>query len=341
MTTESEELSAPLDLSTIEFETNVPTWSGGAADVFKATHPQLGALALKRPRGACHPGSGGYKQIEKEAAIWKDLIHPNVLRFIALYEREGAFYIVSPFLHNGTVPEYLSKNPDADRASLIRDLARGLKYLHQRGIVHGDVKGNNVLVSSSTPVEGVVADFGLAKLVDTRTITSQQGAGTPRWQSPELFYGGPRTFKSDVYAFGMTVYEIISGKLPFDDVPDYGVFFRVHNKERPVPMPRVSSSGYIYAVEWEVAEAAWDHEDGLRPSMDNILGSLESHNKLGKIYLKARIKVICEQMPHLTGYVSRTLDDRSGSQVVTREVSKSLIITWDPKAPGSQLVHMV
>lgn len=203
-----------------------------------------------------------------------------------------------------------------------------------------------------------MADFGLAKLVDTRTITSQQGAGTPRWQSPELFYGGPRTFKSDVYAFGMTVYEvgtlhcraievliplgqIISGKLPFDDVPDYGVFFKVHNKERPVPTPRVSSSGYIYTVEWEVAKAAWDHEDGLRPSMDTILESLESHNKLGKVNLKARIKVICEQMPHLTGYVSRILDVRSGSQVVTREVSRSLVITWDPKPSDSQVVHMV
>ncbi|KAG8897282.1 hypothetical protein FRC00_004589, partial [Tulasnella sp. 408] len=215
MATESEELSAPVDLSTIEFETNVPTWSGGAADVFKATHPQLGALALKRPRGACHPGSSGYKQIEKEAAIWKDLIHPNVLRFIALYEREGAFYIVSPFLHNGTVPEYLSKNPNANRASLYMVTSKGTTYSYLR------------------------------------------------------------------------------------------------------------------------------HEDRLRPSMDNILESLESHNKLGKIYLKARIKVICEQMPHLTGYVSRTLDDRSGSQVVTREVSKSLIITWDPKASGSQVVYMV
>lgn len=153
-----------------------------------------------------------------------------------------------------------------------------------------------MLVSSSTPVQGVVADFGLAKLVDTRTVTSHQGAGTPRWQSPELFYGGPRTFKSDVYAFGMTVYEIISGKFPFDDVPDYGVFFKVHNKERPIPTPRVSPSGHSYALEWEAAEAAWDHDAKLRPSMDHILGSLESQNKLPKTYLKARIKVICEQV---------------------------------------------
>lgn len=196
-----------MDWSALKFEKNSPTWSGGFADVYKASHPQLGVLALKRPRGACDPGSREYRHLEKEVSIWKGLIHPNVLQLIGIYEKDAAVYIVSPFLRNGTVPQYLSKNPDADRASFIRDLARGLNYLHQQGVIHGDIKGSNLLVSSSVPVSGLVADFGLAKLEDTHTVTSQQGAGTPRWQSPELFYGGPRTFKSDVYAFGMTVYE--------------------------------------------------------------------------------------------------------------------------------------
>lgn len=81
----------------------------------------------------------------------------------------------------------------------------GLEYLHKCGIVHGDIKGRNMFVSSS--IKGVVADFGLAKMVDTQTAASQRGQGTVRWESPELLDGGPRTFKSDVYAFGITVYE--------------------------------------------------------------------------------------------------------------------------------------
>ncbi|KAG8901888.1 hypothetical protein FRC01_009721, partial [Tulasnella sp. 417] len=222
----------------------------------------------------------------------------------------------------------------------VRDLARGLNYLHQRGIVHGDIKGTNVLVSSSVPVEGIVADFGLAKLVDTQTITSQQGAGTPRWQSPELMYGGPRTFKSDVYAFGMTVYEIISGKLPFEDVPYYAVFFKVHNKERPVPMPIMSPSGYLYSTEWGLAQASWDHDAERRPTIDRILQSLEPQEK-SRTFLKARIKVICDRMPEYSGYVSRTLNSEYGSQVVTQDVSDSLIIAWDPKLLGGQTVYML
>ncbi|KAG9041471.1 hypothetical protein FS837_012208, partial [Tulasnella sp. UAMH 9824] len=222
----------------------------------------------------------------------------------------------------------------------VRDLARGLDYLHQRGIVHGDIKGSNLLVSSSVPVEGIVADFGLAKLVDTQTVTSQQGAGTPRWQSPELMYGGPRTFKSDVYAFGMTVYEIISGKLPFDDVPYYAVFFKVHSGERPVPVPRASSSGQLYTREWEVARASWDHNFERRPSMDHILELLESRNDSQK-YRGARIKVVCDQMPECTGYVSRTLNKKYGSMVVTQDASDALNVVWDPKSPGPQTLYML
>ncbi|KAG9017647.1 hypothetical protein FRB90_000384 [Tulasnella sp. 427] len=329
-----------IDWSLLELEKGSLRWSGGFADVYVASHPQLGLLALKRPRGACHPESREYRHLEKEAAIWKDLVHPNVLPFVGIYEKDDAVYMVSPFLENGTVPQYISTNPAADRARFIRDLAKGLNYLHQSGIVHGDIKGSNLLVSSTFPVEGVVADFGLAKLVDTQTVSSLQGAGTPRWQSPELMYGEPRSFQSDVYAFGMTVYEIISGKLPFDDVPYYAIFFKVHNKERPNPTPRISPSGYLYTREWDVAQAAWDHNAELRPSMDRILRMLEPLAKL-QHFVEARIKVVCDEMPEYTGYVSRKLNHQYGSQVVTPNLDDALIVAWDPRASSSQVLEML
>lgn len=69
-----------------------------------------------------------------------------------------------------------------------------------------------------------------------------------------------------------------------------------------MPRPRISPSGYLYAKEWEVAQAAWDQDDELRPSMNHIIETLESQNYSQK-YIKARIKVICEQMPACSGYV--------------------------------------
>ncbi|KAG8948950.1 hypothetical protein FRC04_009151 [Tulasnella sp. 424] len=337
---ESKQVSGPaIDWSTLELGSNIPRWSGGFADVFVASHPKLGSLALKRPRGACLPGSMEYRHLEKEVAIWQGLIHPNVLLFIGMCEKDGAVYIVTPFLHNGTVPQYISNNPDANRAAFIRDLAKGLRYLHQRGIVHGDIKGNNLLVSSSVPVEGIVADFGLAKLADTSTVSSQQGAGTPRWQSPELMYGAPRSFQSDVYAFGMTVYEIISGKVPFDDAPYYAIFFKVHNQERPVPTPLVSPSGYDYTREWDVAQTAWDHDPQFRPSMERILQILEPPKK-PEYFIEARIKVVCDELPEYTGYVSRTLNREYGSQIVTQDLSDALVVAWDTQVSSLQVIEM-
>lgn len=87
------------------------------------------------------------------------------------------------------------------------EIAEGLAYLHQCGIIHGDLKGNNVLICREEHVQ--LCDFGLAKHVTSRTCTSLRGVGSIPWQSPELLQDGcRRTFQSDVYAFGITIYEV-------------------------------------------------------------------------------------------------------------------------------------
>lgn len=90
------------------------------------------------------------------------------------------------------------------------EIAEGLAYLHQSGIIHGDLKGNNALISSGEHI--LLCDFGLAKHVTSRTSTSLRGMGSIPWQSPELLQdSGRRTFQSDVYAFGILVYEVSAG----------------------------------------------------------------------------------------------------------------------------------
>lgn len=124
------------------------------------------------------------------------------------------------------------------------------------------------------------------------------------------------------------------------EVPTYAVFFKVHNKQRPVPRPRISPSRYLYVKEWEAAQAAWDQDAELRPSMDHILETLESQNNSQK-YIKARVKVVCEQMPACSGYVSRSLDEDFGSQQVTQAIEESLIVAWDPDDQNPQVVYML
>lgn len=88
----------------------------------------------------------------------------------------------------------------------VQELASALAYLHRQGVVHGDVKGANMLVSRDIKI--LLCDFGLAKIIGSTTSTSCTGLGTLRWQAPELWDDSPKTYKSDVYAFGFTVYEV-------------------------------------------------------------------------------------------------------------------------------------
>lgn len=94
----------------------------------------------------------------------------------------------------------------------MQELATALAYLHAQGVVHGDLKGSNALVSAE-PVSILLCDFGLSKMVDTKTSTSRSGLGTLRWQAPELMNESSKSFQTDVYAFGMMTYEVIGASL--------------------------------------------------------------------------------------------------------------------------------
>ncbi|KAG8948951.1 hypothetical protein FRC04_009152 [Tulasnella sp. 424] len=178
---QAEESPSPIDFESLVLDRHPFNTSGGFCDVYKAEHPQWGFLALKRPKGMGDPGSANYRHLLQEAALWKAARHPNVLRFFGAWEANNTVYLVSPFLDNGTVMQYLAAHPDADRTKFILDIARGLSYLHDLDIVHGDIKGNNILISTALDaVDAVVADFGLAKLADSSTVPSLKGAGSLR-----------------------------------------------------------------------------------------------------------------------------------------------------------------
>lgn len=109
---------------------------------------------------------------------------------------------------SSVLPESSASVRGSDFLEQIYEIAEGLAYLHERGVIHGDIKGMNVLISAHLRV--LVCDFGLAKAANSATATSLVGVGSLRWQAPELLGGGTKTEKSDVYAFGITVAEVSS-----------------------------------------------------------------------------------------------------------------------------------
>ena len=132
-------------------------------------------------------------------------------------------YLVAPFAKYGSLPQYLVLNPEADRPMFVSlfeyilpkgfkppiqlaQTAAGLAYLHEQSVVHGDVKGANILVFDGPSAR--ICDFGLAKQADPNPGTTQNNVGSLYWMSPERLQDQTRTRESDVYAFGLTIYEV-------------------------------------------------------------------------------------------------------------------------------------
>ncbi|KAG8950053.1 hypothetical protein FRC00_007895, partial [Tulasnella sp. 408] len=155
------------------------------------------------------------------------------------------------------------------------EIVEGLAYLHQSGIIHGDLKGNNALVSSGEHV--LLCDFGLAKHVTSRTSTSLRGMGSIPWQSPELLQdSGRRTFQSDTYAFGILVYEVLSGKEPYaHHTGIVSIITGVLSGERPPKEPKLALDGSSYLQFWDEASKCWAENPSSRPRVIDVLKRLD------------------------------------------------------------------
>ncbi|KAK6996948.1 kinase-like domain-containing protein, partial [Favolaschia claudopus] len=215
------------------------------------------------------------KEFHREALIWRQLSHPNLLPFFGAYYLQSSkrqLCLVSPWMDNGDVSRYLKTHPEqVNRLSLVLDVALGLDHLHGRKLVHGDLKAINVLVTRSG--RAVLADFGLSSVTDSKILlsTSTKAAGTMRWQAPELFQGSPNSFASDMYAFSCVCYEIFTGNLPFHRLtPDIAVMYKVMQGERP------ERSSTISDEVWSLMEECWSQCPEDRLSAEQVVFRLRN-----------------------------------------------------------------
>ncbi|KAJ7572103.1 kinase-like domain-containing protein, partial [Mycena floridula] len=156
------------------------------------------------------------KTFYSEAILWSQLSHPNVLPLYSIYyldSEETQLCLVSPWMNNGNIVHFLRDCPAAsvNRRSLILDIAVGMEYLHKASIVHGDLKGPNILITPSH--RACLRDFGLSSIASSEipywtSVSSVHHGGTSRWQSPEILNGEPNSFNGDVFAFGCVCYEV-------------------------------------------------------------------------------------------------------------------------------------
>ncbi len=222
---------------------------GGMGEVYEAHDLVLGErVALKSIR----QGAANEKAVERfrrEVQLARRVTHPNVCRIFDVGVHEGVSFLSMEFLAGQTLSERLDRQgPMAVAAArpIAQQLAAGLQAAHHEGIVHRDLKSANVmLVPSPGRAERVViTDFGLARLAVTdeeadgpHDLTTGAGiAGSPAYMSPEQVVGGPITPAADVYALGVVLFEVVTGKLPF--IADTPLATAVKRLHEPPPSPR-------------------------------------------------------------------------------------------------------
>ena len=198
---------------------------GGMSRVFVATERKLGrrvVIKVLSPELAATLSTGRF---EREIQLAASLQQANIVPLLSAGEVEGMPYYTMPFVEGESLRVRLTRGPLQEREALsvLRDVARALVYAHERGIVHRDIKPDNVLLSGEA---AVVTDFGIAKAISAaRTQAGPQATGitvvgtsigTPSYMAPEQAAGDPATdHRADIYAFGCMAFELLVGRPPF------------------------------------------------------------------------------------------------------------------------------
>lgn len=243
---------------------STPICSGTYSDIWLGE--MLGEkVALKTLRSITDPTKARRmtKRYEHEMNVWEKLKHDNILAIYGVITNLGPIHIVSTWQENGNVLEYRTKNPDINPLTLLAQAARGIEYLHGSNIVHGNLKCNNMLVSS----EGVVCigDFGHTQVLDEvlgrEGFTAYTGSSNVRWNAPELLGGDDvkPTKASDVFAFGMSILELVTKQAPYSHRKrDLTVIMDINDGHLPPrPTEPEDVSRWMHDELWEVLNRCW------------------------------------------------------------------------------------
>jgi len=260
-----------------------PLGDGGMAEVYLARDEVLGRdVALKTLKEWLAEDEMFLERFRREARSAATLNHPNVVQ---VYDQrrsaEGRYYIIMEHVPGGTLKDRIASEGPLDPAEVARlasQVAEALRAAHEAGVVHRDVKSQNVLLAANGAAK--VADFGIASAVHATTI-SEPGTvlGTARYMSPEQATGLDATPRSDLYSLGVVLYEALTGGLPFEaeDAAD----LRARHAARPPPRPRDANPEVPEALDALVARLlAKDPEDRFRSAAELVEELRRVRNRL-------------------------------------------------------------
>jgi tRNA A-37 threonylcarbamoyl transferase component Bud32 len=231
---------------------------GGMAEVYTGTHESFGRVAVKVMRGLLEQDTDQLARFQREAEVIEDLRHPNIVQMLEYAVENESPYLVMEYIPGPSLASYLQKMQVTEQripigivAHILQAMASALDYAHLKGIVHRDVKPANVLLRSQSEVielgkplpadvEPILTDFGLVRLLDsTMHTTAGSVSGTPAYMSPEQARGEKVDKRTDIYALGIMLYEMLAGVVPFQADTTFGMLMK-HINEPPPPIQGIS-----------------------------------------------------------------------------------------------------
>ena len=210
--------------------------SGGMADVFRAKCHRLNRfVAIKFLKQEYCQDAKFVSKFRGEAQSVAGLSHPNIVSIYDVGEDEGMHYIVMEFVEGITLKRYIEEKGKLsvkEACGIALQIAAGLEAAHGNGIIHRDIKPQNILISRDGTAK--VTDFGIAKAATSNTITSN-AMGSVHYISPEQARGGFSDEKSDIYSLGITIYEMLTGTVPFTGESTVAIAL-AHVQEEATPL---------------------------------------------------------------------------------------------------------
>ena len=213
--------------------------TGGMSDVYKAKCHKLNRyVAIKVLKQEFSENANFVSKFRIEAQAAAGLMHPNIVNVYDVGEENGIYYIVMELVEGITLKKYIEKKARLsykEAVSIAIQVSMGIEAAHNNHIIHRDIKPQNIIISKDGKVK--VTDFGIAKAATSNTITSNV-MGSVHYTSPEQARGGYSDEKSDIYSLGVTLYEMLSGKVPFEGESTVTVAL-AHIQDEAVPLQQL------------------------------------------------------------------------------------------------------
>ena len=211
--------------------------TGGMSDVYKAKDHKLNRfVAVKVLKQEFSENTNFVSKFRVEAQAAASLMHPNIVNVYDVGEENGVHYIVMELVEGITLKKYIEKKARLsvkEAVSIAIQACMGLEAAHNNHIIHRDIKPQNIIISKEGKVK--VTDFGIAKAATSNTITSNV-MGSVHYTSPEQARGGYSDERSDIYSMGITLFEMLTGRVPFNG--DTTVAIAIKQIQEPMPSPR-------------------------------------------------------------------------------------------------------